>query len=176
MLKPFRPRLATAAAALVGAALLVGPAGASAQTAAATQTAPAPAAVPLHHHYYRHHMAAKTPEARRETLEDRISTLHTELNITLAEETAWTPVAQTMRDNEANMQKLIAARRAEAGHDQTAVEDLRTYEQFTQAHVDGLKSLISSFETLYSEMPSSQQAVADHVFKYFGHHDRAMKS
>jgi hypothetical protein len=174
-LKPVRPRPAVAAAALLGVVLLTGPAGAIAQVPAATPAPPAAPATAAHHHY-RHHMAAKTGEAHRETLDERISTLHADLNITPAEETAWVSVAQAMRENDANMQKMIAARRGEAGQDQTAVEALRTYERFSQAHVDGLKTLISSFETLYSSMPATQQAVADQVFKHFGRHDRAVKS
>lgn len=112
----------------------------------------------------------------RETVEDRITMLHARLMITAAEEPDWTAVAQAMRENEATMRKLTSARRSESGHEQTAVEDLRTYERFTQAHVDGLKALISSFETLYVSMPAPQQAVADHVFKSFGHRDHMMKS
>lgn len=170
MLKSHRPRLVAVATLGLGAAFLVGAGGAWAQ--APSQTAPAAAA----HHHYRHHMARKSVEEHRETLDNRISTLHTELNITPAQESAWETVAQAMRDNDANMQKMIAARNGEAPHEQTAVEALRTYERFSQAHVDGLKTLISSFETLYGGMPASQQAVADQVFKHFGHHDRAMKS
>jgi len=45
---------------------------------------------------------------------------------------------------------------------------LRTYERFTQAHVNGLKTLISSFETLYQGMPDKQKALADQVFRKFG--------
>jgi hypothetical protein len=46
----------------------------------------------------------------------------------------------------------------------TAVEDLQTYSQFAQEHVDHLKKLTSVFETLYNAMPSEQRKVADEVF------------
>jgi hypothetical protein len=81
-----------------------------------------------------------------------------------------------MRDNEAGMQRLVAERQTDSAHQLTAVEDLRTYEHFNQTHIDGLKNLIASFETLYAAMPSSQQAVADGVFRHFGGRDRPVKS
>jgi protein CpxP len=111
-----------------------------------------------------HHSAA----AMKETVEQRITMMHGALKITPAEEASWTPVAQAMRDNEAAMQKLVSERTAQAPHAMTAVEDLKTYERFTQAHVTGLKNLISSFETLYQAMPDAQKANADQVFHKFG--------
>jgi hypothetical protein len=50
----------------------------------------------------------------------------------------------------------------------SAVDDLNTYEKFAQAHVDGLKNLISSFKTLYTAMPDAQKKNADQVFKTSG--------
>jgi len=122
------------------------------------------AAVPAMHHH-----AWTTSEHRPESLEKRITTLHANLQITPAEEADWSAVAQVMRDNEAHMQAMIAAHRAEGTHHVDAPEDLRTYERFTQAHVDGLKQLRSSFETLYATMPAGQKLVADEVFHKFGH-------
>jgi hypothetical protein len=72
-----------------------------------------------------------------------------------------------MRENEASMQRLMAETAAKP-HPLNAVDDLRTYERFTQAHVGGLKNLISSFETLYQSMPDNQKALADQVFHKFG--------
>jgi hypothetical protein len=152
ILSTIRNRLASKASllavtALVGAALVAGPLTATAQTA------------------YHHRAAA---DARRETVEERISGLHAALHITPDEETSWGAVAQSMRENEAAMQKLVADRTAEAPHSSNAVEDLRNYERFTQAHVNGLKNLISSFETLYHAMPDTQKVVADQVFQKYG--------
>jgi hypothetical protein len=118
------------------------------------------------HHRHPHHA---TSEERAESVEQRISSLHASLKITPEEETNWTAVAQVMRDNEARMQGLISARAAAPAQSEDAVEDLRTYEQFTQTHVDGLKMLISSFETLYNTMPADQKRLADQVFQKFGH-------
>jgi hypothetical protein len=125
-----------------------------------------------------HHYGASHPTAveARETVEDRITTLHRTLMITPVEEAKWGAVAQVMRANEAEMQRMLAERRKDREHELTAVEDLRTYERFNQAHVNGLKDLIAAFEVLYDAMPPSQQTVADGVFRHFGGHDRASRS
>jgi hypothetical protein len=117
------------------------------------------------HHGHRH----TTVQQKRETVEARIASLHASLMITPDEEQDWTAVAQVMRTNEAATQTRVEQEKAGPPHGRTAVQDLRTYEAFTQAHVDGLKTLISSFEVLYAAMPAPQQAVADRVFRTFGH-------
>ena len=69
-----------------------------------------------------------------------------------------------MRENAAAMDKLVAATRTTPPQNMSAVEDLKTYQKFAQAHVDGLKNLISSFGKLYDAMPDAQKKVADEVF------------
>src|ERR1700722_7181862 len=103
-----------AIAALMGATILaspLSPARAAGVTNTAIQLAQAtsPAAPPA---------ATSTPaasptpapavraQAQAETVEQRIDSLHTQLQITPQEETKWKAVAQTMRDNPAAMQKL----------------------------------------------------------------------
>jgi protein CpxP len=154
-----------AIAALLGATMLVSPL--TAAHAQGTTTAPIQLLQPA---------APQTPaassagtEMKGETVEERITTLHTDLQITPAEEADWKSVAQVMRGNDAAMQKLVAEKSAKARETQTAIEDLQTYEKFARAHVDGLKSLTSSFETLYKSMPDAQKKVADQVFQSFGH-------
>jgi hypothetical protein len=146
-----------AVAGILGAGALLSP------LAAAAQASPS-----IHAHSGRH-----SAEERRDTVEQRIATLHTSLQITPSEETNWGAVAQVMRGNEAKMQALISARAAEPRHSMGAIENLRTYERFTRAHVDGLEALISSFETLYKTMPDSQKRIADGVLLKFGHPSRA---
>ncbi len=121
---------------------------------------------------HHHHMMGKTPEERAESVEQRITTLHTRLQITPGEEASWRAVAAVMRDNEARMRAMVLAREAEPAHHVDALEDLRTYEHFVQAHVDGLKQLRGVFEVLYNTMPDDQKLVADGVFAKFGdrHH------
>ena len=66
------------------------------------------------------------------------------------------------------MQKLVAERTTTPPQTLTAVQDLKSYEKFTQAHADGLKNLIASFEGLYTSMTDEQKKNADEVFQNFG--------
>jgi hypothetical protein len=50
----------------------------------------------------------------------------------------------------------------------SAVDDLKTYQDFTKAHLDGLKNLTSAFESLYDSMSADQKKNADQVFHSFG--------
>lgn len=138
-----------AIAALMGATMLASP-----LSAARAAEAVAP-----------HNQAAKaTTEAKGETVEQRITTLRASLKITADQEAKWDAVAQSMRENAANMDKLIAANRTTPPQNMSAVDDLKSYQKFAQAHVDGLKNLISSFSTLYAAMPDAQKKIADAVF------------
>jgi hypothetical protein len=112
--------------------------------------------------------AADTTGASGETVDQRITALHASLVITPAEESKWNNVAQAMRENESAMRKLAAEKVAVAPQNMSAVDDLNSYEKFAQAHVDGLKNLIASFDELYGAMPDSQKKIADQVFQSFG--------
>jgi periplasmic protein CpxP/Spy len=142
-----------AIAALLGATMLATP-----LTAAWAQS-PTPRTV----------SAAAATETKGETVEQRITTLHASLKITPAEETQWNSVAQAMRENAAAMDKLAATNRTTPPQNMTAVQDLQSYQQFAQAHVDGLKNLTSAFSTLYDAMPDAQKKNADEVFHTSGH-------
>lgn len=152
-----------AVAAVLGATLLATP---MAVVFAADAPAPAPQTA----------SGKAAVDTKAETVEQRIATLHASLKITPDEEANWTPVAQAMRENAAAMEKLAASKTAKAPQTMTAVEDLKGYEAFAQAHVDGLKNLISSFETLYAAFPDAQKKVADGVFQSFGQKGHASHS
>jgi len=111
--------------------------------------------------------AAAPTDENAANVEQRIKQLHAELKITPDQESKWNSVAQAMRDNEANMEKLIAQKRQQGPQNMTAVDDLKTYQEFTQQHLDGLKNLTSAFETLYEAMPDPQKKNADEVFAKF---------
>ena len=111
----------------------------------------------------------ETPDSSAETVEQRISHLHAALKITSEQQVKWERVAQAMRENAAEMQKLVAERTTTPPQTLTAVQDLKSYEKFTQAHADGLKNLIASFEGLYTSMTDEQKKNADEVFQTFGH-------
>ena len=152
-------------AALTGAAMLVSPLAAA--QAANTEIQFAQAATP------QSRGAAAVTATKGETVEQRIATLHAALKITPDEDAKWNAVAQAMRENASNMDQLVAEGRKTAPHDMSAVDDLKTYQKFAQAHVDGLKNLISSFTTLYSAMPDAQKKLADTVFEAANQHAAA---
>ena len=141
------------------AALMSAPLVAAPLTLAHAQTSP-----PMHSTQA---APANPASTKGESVEQRITQLHAELKITPAEESEWNPVAQAMRDNAANMEKLVAEKHQQAPQNMTAVDDLKTYQEFAQAHVDGLKNLTSAFSSLYDSMSDQQKKNADQVFANF---------
>jgi protein CpxP len=138
-----------AIAALMGATMLATPLSAArAEQAVAPQT----------------QATAGATATKGETVEQRITNLRASLKITTDQDAKWNAVAQAMRENAANMDKLVAANRTTPPHNMDAVDDLKSYQKFAQAHVDGLKNLIASFERLYAGMPDAQKKIADTVF------------
>src|SRR5580704_15935733 len=111
--------------------------------------------------------AANPADTKADTVEQRITQLHADLKITPDQDSKWNSVAQAMRDNAANMEKLVAEKRKQGPTNMTAVDDLKTYQEFTQAHLDGLKNLTSAFSSLYSSMSDPQKKNADEVFAKF---------
>jgi len=113
---------------------------------------------------------AKTAtDTKGETVEARITKLHADLQITPDEQSKWDIVAQTMRDNAASMEQLVATKRSQAPESLTAVDDLTNYQDFAQTHLTGLQHLTTAFKSLYDAMPDAQKANADKVFLSFGH-------
>lgn len=115
------------------------------------------------------------PAAMKAAVERRIKTLHDKLKITPDQEADWNDVAQTMRDNEANIGQLIQQRHQNSAS-MTAVDDLNSYASIAQAHADGAKKLASSFENLYDSMSPEQKKNADEVFGRFEGHRGMAKS
>jgi protein CpxP len=112
--------------------------------------------------------AAAATSSKPETVEQRITTLKAALKITPDQESKWNAVAQSMRDNASAMEKLVATKRAIPPEKSTAIDDLKTYQEFTQVRLDGLKNLTSAFKSLYDSMPAEQKKNADLVFEKSG--------
>ena len=97
-------------------------------------------------------------------VEARITMLHSTLNITPAQEDLWKNVTEVMRDNANTMDALTRAR-ADKAKTMTAVEDLKSYAEITDAHADGLKKFVPVFEALYASMSDAQKANANTMFR-----------
>ena len=160
---PESPARSFAFAALMGATMLASPLAARADTVHNAAIQLAQAAAP------KTEAGAGATASKGETVEQHITSLHAALKITPAEDAKWNDVAQAMRENAANMDKLVAGSRTTAPQSMSAVDDLKMYQKFAQAHVDGLKNLISSFSTLYEAMPDAQKKIADQVFEASHH-------
>ena len=113
-------------------------------------------------------VASAATETKGETVEQRITNLRTALKITPDEDAQWNNVAQAMRDNASKMEKLVATKRAIPPEKTTAVDDLKTYQEFTEVRLDGLKHLNSAFKSLYDAMTPEQKKNADMVFEKYG--------
>ena len=145
-----------AIASLTGAALLAGSVAPTwAQTADSKDSKMPPA-------------AAAATGTKAETVEQRIVTLKAALKVTPDQEPKWTAVAQAMRDSSVQMEKLVATKRAIPPEKTTAVDDLKTYQEFTEVRLEGLKKVNSAFKSLYDSMPAEQKKNADMVFEKYG--------
>ncbi|CAN5598203.1 hypothetical protein BH10PSE6_BH10PSE6_17840 [soil metagenome] len=111
--------------------------------------------------------AAAATSTKPETVEQRITALKAALKITPDQESKWEGVAKAMRENAAAMDKLVKEKQGKMAN-LNAVDDLKTYQEFSQVRLDGMKNLISSFKTLYDSMPADQKKTADQVFDSYG--------
>ncbi|MDR5738307.1 MULTISPECIES: Spy/CpxP family protein refolding chaperone [unclassified Caballeronia] len=113
--------------------------------------------------------AASAPAgSKRETrVEERIAKLHADLRITSAQEAQWAPFADAMRDNARAMADLYRQRIAQRDT-MSALDDMKQYQQITQANADGTKRLVDAFEPLYTSLSPEQKKLADTSFRQEG--------
>jgi periplasmic protein CpxP/Spy len=142
------------------AAFMTAPGFALAQTTAAAPS-PAPAATPAS---ASSSSAGTDTAAAQARVEAHIKQLHAQLHITAAEDPQWKAFADVMREN-AQAIGDAAAQRVQQLPTMTAVQDLQSFEQLTEAHVQRLQKLIPAFETLYDSMSPQQKQLADRVFR-----------
>jgi LTXXQ motif family protein len=116
--------------------------------------------------------SAKT--SLEDRVEARIKDMHARLKITPAQEDQWAKVAQVMRDNEKAIEPLIKAREENA-KTMTAVDDLKSYAEITDAHADGIKKFTPVFATLYASMSDAQKKDADTMFRHGGNRSKKSK-
>jgi protein CpxP len=118
---------------------------------------------------------AADKDVHEDRAEMRVKDMHNKLKITAAQEEQWAKVATVMRDDAKNMDKLIESRAARA-KEMTAVDDLKSYGEITDAHADGIKKLVPVFSALYSSMSDVQKKEADRLFRHgdSAHGARAM--
>ena len=159
-----------AIASLAGAALIAGSLGPAMAQQKAPDSSPKPpaAATAPDDTSKKPPAAAAATSSKPETVEQRIQTLKTALQIKPDQESKWDAVAKAMRDNASKMEKLVADKRKLSPDKTTAIDDLKTYQDFAEAHADGIKHLMSPFKSLYDAMTPDQKKNADQVFEKYG--------
>ncbi len=115
-------------------------------------------------HYRAHH-----EWNMKERVEDRIKTLHDTLNITQEQESDWSDVADAMRDSQEKVGDLIKARR-DNRENSTAIDDIKSYQEISLAHSNGMAKFLDVFEPFYDDLTSEQKLKADAFFKHYQRH------
>lgn len=111
--------------------------------------------------------AFSAPSTPQDRVEARIQNMHAKLHITPAQEDQWNKVAQVMRDNSSAIEPLIQDR-ADHAKTMTAVDDLKSYGEITDAHADGIHKFTPVFTALYASMSDEQKKQADILFHQGG--------
>jgi periplasmic protein CpxP/Spy len=93
-----------------------------------------------------------------------IDQLHGSLKITAEQESLWRGVTQVMRENAETISRLAQAR-AEHAQTATALDNLKSYAEISEAHAAGTKRMIPVFEGLYDSMSPDQKRAADAEFR-----------
>ena len=75
------------------------------------------------------------------------------------------PPSRLSRRHRKPVGRRSPTRCAPSPKDETALDDLRAYQKFAQAHVDGLGGLTTTFAARFSAMPDAQKKITDHVFQ-----------
>jgi hemolysin activation/secretion protein len=131
---------------VVGALIAVG-----SQEPARAQPDPAPGIV----------LAQAPPAPQPPNVETSIATLRRQLQITPAQEGAFTAVATVMRQN--------AQAEASAPHappaNASAVDELRAEIQYDEVELAGMKRLLPALEALYATLSPTQKQAADAAFR-----------
>ncbi len=100
--------------------------------------------------------------------EQRIKKMHAKLNLVPTQEEGWAKVAQVLRDN-AQVMDTLTQKRVDHAKKMSAIDDLKSYEEIAQAHLDGVQKMIPVFSDLYDTMTEKQKNAADILFRHGKH-------
>jgi protein CpxP len=97
-----------------------------------------------------------------------IDHLHDNFKITAQQEPLWQNVAKVMRENAQTLSNL-AKGRSEHAKTATAIDDLKSYAEISEAHAAGTRRMIPVFQALYDSMSPEQKSAADAEFREHFH-------
>ena len=86
------------------------------------------------------------------------------MQITPAEQPQWDQFAQVMRENARDMDRAFM-QRAQQYATMNAMQNMQSYEQMVEAHVQHLQKLVPAFDNFYNAMPEQQKKLTDQVFR-----------
>jgi len=119
------------------------------------------------------HPASRAPGHHQDItarVEQHIKQLHSELQITPAEQPQWDQFAQVMRQNALDMRQSFDQRGSQLPT-MNALQNMESYAQLAQQHAQDMQKLSAAFQSLYDSMPPDQQQTTDAVFRgRLGHH------
>jgi protein CpxP len=108
--------------------------------------------------------SATQHDEERAGIDALIEQLHDSLKITAEQESLWRDVTQVMRENAETMSGLARAR-AEHAQTATALDNLKSYAEISEAHAAATRRMIPVFEGLYDSMSPEQKKAADAEFR-----------
>jgi periplasmic protein CpxP/Spy len=108
--------------------------------------------------------SATQHDKERAGIDALIDQLHDSLKITAEQESLWRGVTKVMRENAETISRL-AQERAEHAQTATALDNLKSYAEISEAHAVGTKRMIPVFQALYDTMPPEQKEAADTEFR-----------
>jgi hypothetical protein len=146
-------------AAAAFAVMLALPAAVLAQAQSQSGAAAPPAAAPA-----AGSQSAPGNGVEEQRVEEHIKKLHAELRITAAEEPQWQQFANVMRENAKDMDQVFS-KRASQYSTMTALQNIESYAEISEAHARHVQKLVPTFETLYDAMPAPQKQLTDQVFR-----------
>lgn len=100
-------------------------------------------------------------------VEQRITQLHSRLQITSAQSQQWDQFAQAMRDNAKELDALYQKRSEELGS-MSAVDNMRSFADIEQTRAQDMEKLVPTFQNLYASLSDQQKQAADEMFRNIG--------
>ena len=107
---------------------------------------------------------ANRAQRRSDMVEQRLTTMHDQLQITDAQSSQWNAYAQTVRDNADKTQQAFKDRSGKLST-MHADEAMQSYADLAQMHADNMKKLASATSDLYAALSPEQKANADTLFR-----------
>jgi periplasmic protein CpxP/Spy len=103
-------------------------------------------------------------QKRADVVEERITELHSQLNITDQQSKQWDAFTQTMRDNATKTDGAFRARAAKLAS-MNADDAMKSYAALAQQHAENMQKLSSAFSDLYAVLSPEQKTVADALYR-----------